>query len=228
MFYPKTLCLILLMLIAGVCKGQGFYDIVDIEKIQEQRVRDFIVKHIPEDNKINDIQATLHPGSDLNGYYKQEKSYFFNDNIDSLWAHYTSTQPADGWDSKIISMELMCSKSNNVAYYSDDNSGYLEIGQVVFLNLKFLRGVYNLAMAFEVTSINPRDYIMEISYVEGNLSKGKQMLEFKELSNSKTVISHSSYYRSESKIRDHLVYPFFHNIIINSFHRNMKGLMERM
>jgi hypothetical protein len=46
---------------------------------------------------------------------------------------------------------------------------------------------------------------------------------FTDEGNGNTRIVHRSYFRSNSRLRDAILYPFFHKRIVNRFHRNMLG-----
>ena len=82
-------------------------------------------------------------------------------------------------------------------------------------------GIYNLAVALEITKIDEQNKTIVFSYVNGGKSKGEQILHFITTADGYTEIIHETLFRSDSKFRDKVLYPFFHNKAINEFHRNM-------
>ena len=67
---------------------------------------------------------------------------------------------------------------------------------------------------------------MEISYIDNNKSRGKQTIQFFDNGDGCTRIVHLSYFKSESSLRDNLLYPYFHNKFIREFHGNMRKLIK--
>jgi hypothetical protein len=68
---------------------------------------------------------------------------------------------------------------------------------------------------------------MEFSYIENNISQGKQTILFCDGGNGQTKIVHITYFRSKSWLRDDLFYPYFHYKFIEEFHGNMKQLIMK-
>ena len=58
--------------------------------------------------------------------------------------------------------------------------------------------------------------------MQGGKSQGKQTIFFFPTKNGFTEIIHQTAFKSDSFIRDRYLYPYFHRIAINEFHRNMK------
>jgi hypothetical protein len=155
----------------------------------------------------------------------QKKTYHIKDDISDVWTKYKTTSPAESWNGKRVMFGLLVSKTLNKPIYSGDSFDEIQPGQVIYLNLKLLK-FYNLAMAFEVLVVDSEKRIIEFSYLEGNKSQGKQCLQFVESENGTTNIIHSSYFKSDSKMRDKFLYPFFHTRTTNEFHRIMKRIIK--
>jgi hypothetical protein len=85
-----------------------------------------------------------------------------------------------------------------------------------------MSGLKNLATAFEFTSIDKENKIIEFSYLKGNISMGKQRIQFYETTKGYTRILHTSYYRNSNVFRNYFFYPFFHTRTTHEFHRNNK------
>lgn len=224
----------LLIIFFVFCALEGFSQecLVDIDmsKVPYKEVRNLIkVQQNCSVNCINDLKASCGAHQSLKEYNKQVKSYKINKPVNEVWANYIKESPSHVYNSKKFSFGLMLCKKNQQQkiVYSKDQFGNLDTGQVIYLKLKFLKGLYKMAVAFEIISIDTLAKKVELSYVKGgNKSDGKQVLQFVNKGNSETEIIHTSYYKSENKIRDKFFYPFFHGKVTNEFHRNFKRLMN--
>lgn len=202
-------------------------DDIDLELIRYKKIRSFISEqHKYNVEKITDIHHTCSDKSDLSTYQKQEKKYLIKDNYSKVWSNYVKTSPAESWEGKLVSFGMLISKSTNKIIYPGDEFQAIDTGQVIFLDLRLLRGIYHLAMAFEVIKVDAEKGIIEFSYIKGNKSMGMQRLQFSSTPNDYTVITHSSYYKSSSPLRDKLLYPLFHAQATNQFHRKLKRKLK--
>jgi hypothetical protein len=119
----------------------------------------------------------------------------------------------------------MLQKSPEKIFYNKDSLPCTDTGQVYYLNLRLLSGVRNIAVAFEIITIDTLEMVMEFSYVEGNQSLGVQQIKFIAVDDNSTKIFHTSYFKSDSNFRDKWLYPFFHKKITKGFHKNIRRLL---
>ncbi|MCF6357092.1 MAG: hypothetical protein L3J54_04730 [Draconibacterium sp.] len=197
----------------------------DFDKIEQKKIREFLIEE--QNNNIElfaDIKPTMQPNSETEGYKTHVKEYFLKDSLNKIWQLYVNTNPGDSWDGKKVSFGLMYSNKDKKVVYRNEHISHLDTGLVVFLNLKLLKGIINLPAVFEFITIDKVKRIIEFSYVDGNITKGKQRLQFAETAKGYTRILHTSFYKSGSSIRDRILYPYFHEKVSNEFHRNMKRL----
>jgi len=221
----KYIIVILFFMNTFQCKSQMTISEIDFDKVTQKKVRNFLIEE--ENNGIDlltDIEPTMQTNSDTEGYRTHSKEYFLKDSLINIWRHYIDTNPGDSWDGRKVSFGMLFSKKDNVIVYHDDHVSQLDTGQVIFLNLKLMGGIANIAAAFEFITIDEAKRIIEFSYVDGNITKGKQRMEFTETAKGYTRILHTSFYKSSSSFRDRVLYPFFHDKVSNEFHRNMKKL----
>ena len=73
---------------------------------------------------------------------------------------------------------MLFSKKEKRMIYENEYVAQLDTGQIVFLNLKIAKGLANLASIFEFITIDKDQKIMEFSYAEGTITKGKQQIQF--------------------------------------------------
>lgn len=143
-----------------------------------------------------------------------------------VWKAYKNTSPTEGWTTRKSSCGLMYERSNDELVYADNTVSGISQGQILFMDLKLLRGIYHLATSFEITLVEDELGVIEISYTESGINEGKQVIKMAENDRGYTQIQHMSIIRSGSVFRDRVLYPYFHNKLINAFHRKMKRIVD--
>ena len=175
------------------------------------------------------IHASWNNGIDESGFQFNEKTFFLKNKLAHVWDCYRNANPNKSWNGHFVRFELMISKfSNTVLYCNNSIFPVIDTGQVYFLNVRLLQGILNVPLAFEIINVDPGQRIIEFSYIEGNKSIGKQIIQFSEIADGRIRITHSSYFKSDSNLRDNLLYPYFHKKLVREFHRNMKQLVQAM
>ena len=198
---------------------------IDLARIPQEKIRTLLQELIIESNQLprEILQPTYHKGQSLKGYHLLESAYFFHELPDKVWRTYQTTSPAESWKGSMISFGLLISKGENEVLYCDDkNFSAIDTGQVFYVNLRIMKGLYNLAVGLEIVDIDSVQRSITYSYLKGGKSRGEQTMYFIPTKNGNTEIIHQTAFKGDSYIRDHYLYPWFHRIAINEFHRNMK------
>jgi hypothetical protein len=167
----------------------------------------------------------MQTGSDIKGYLVRENVYLVKKGIDEVWNKYINRGPNKSWNGKKVSLGFLFSKKDDRIVYSDENLQKIDTGMVVYLNLRLVSGLVNIATAFEIINIDKKNKIIEFSYLSGNDSEGKQRLQFYKTRRGYTQIVHTSFYKSKTLLKNYLFYPYFHTRITNEFHRNIRKMM---
>lgn len=212
------------MTIVYQAESQINYSEINYSKIKQKKIQEYLHSQEEVKHTLLDIHPSLQKNAETEGYHTQTQEFFINGSLKDVWQHYLSTNPSDSWNSKNVSFAMLFSKKEKRVIYKDGYVSHLDTGQVVFLNLKLVKGLTNLASVFEFINIDTKSKVLEFSYVEGNTTQGKQQLQFIETGKGETQIIHTSYYKSNSVLRDLFLYPYFHNRLTSQFHRNMKKL----
>ncbi|MBN8702568.1 MAG: hypothetical protein J0M08_05860 [Bacteroidetes bacterium] len=214
-----------LMVLGNLSHAHENLSDIDLKKVHHKKVRRFLRKQqLNNIIRFNDIQPSLvDNAADIDQYSTHTKTYVVNQSISKSWEAYKNANPAIAWCGKNIGFDVLLKKSTGEIVYNDSKEyDGAKKGNVLFLNLKVCKGLANVPVAFEITTVDPANRIMEFSYIKGNKSQGKQQLKFVEGENGQTQIIHQTYFKSGSKFRDKYIYPFFHTRIINQFHKNIK------
>jgi len=223
----KKVLLLLGLCIYSVILSQISLEEVDFKMIPQRRVRQYI-----EYQKQNNIDhfSELYPScekiKDLSEFSEHDKVYLVKRDIDDVWDAYIQASPVKTWDGRIVSFGIMYSRNNDKVVYRNNSYKGLEEGQIIYVNLKFFRGFYNLATAFEIVDIDDTEKIIQFSYIQGGKAQGIQTLRFVKTEDGFTKIYHHTDYKSDSHFRDRFIYVHFHKKCINQFHRNVKKLIN--
>jgi len=216
-----TLCLFS----GGIC-AQNSIKAIDLSKIKHRKVKNYILEQQKQNIEyFSDLEASVHQNDDLTGFLISEKSYVIQQKKEIVWKNYRHSCQTDVWDIKRVSFSVLYSRDSQSIVYADQDFFGLAEGQIYYLNLKVLNGFYNLPVAFEVINVDTENNFFEFSYLKGGKAQGKQTIQFVDTEEGYTEVIHKSFVKSNSKIRDKYIYPFFHNKIINEFHNNMRKLI---
>ena len=200
---------------------------IQFNRINENKVEEYLNRQIENDvQTFSDVKPTLKPSNSTEGFSFHECEYVVRDSLSKVWKHYVNTDPSKAWDTRKMNFGMLFCRSKNNIFYPNEVVSKIEKGQVIYLNLNLLKGIKKLCTAFEIMDVNSENAIVEFSYVEDNLTHGKQQMHFFETAKGHTKIVHRSFFRSKSKLRDHFLYPYFHTRLTNNYHRNMKRMYK--
>jgi hypothetical protein len=222
-------CFLFTIFICFQIQSFGQLDMADIklEQIHQRTIRKYIECQIGENkHQFSEIHPSWTKGKDLSGYSKNEMTFLLKDELQDVWQGYLSADPSKSWTGRMVSFGLLLQKFPGNIFYNHDLIMGVDTGQVCFLNLKLLLGIFNVPVAFEIITVDPVEKVIEFSYIEGNKSSGVQHVKFLDIGGGCTEIVHTSYFKSDSHLRDKWLYPFFHEKIVNGFHYNMKKLLH--
>jgi hypothetical protein len=208
--------------------GQISLTSVDFGKVKQQKIQQLITQQISADHtNFSDLEVSVECDDDAGEFSRFSKCFKVNQPPELVWERYMFTDQTEIWDSKRVSFGVLYSRRRETVAYADEHFFGMEEGQIYFLSLNLLGGLYKLPVAFEIIRADDQSRTIEFSYLKGGKAEGKQIIQFIETSEGNTTIIHSSFVKSNSKLRDKFLYPFFHNKIIREFHSNMKRIISR-
>jgi hypothetical protein len=201
---------------------------INVEEIPQRKVRKYIVtREIDQMQDFSSIHASWNRDLNESDFKLNEKIFYLNSNLSNVWESYWQSNPVIMWNGTSIRLGLLISKySNSVIYVGNSSYPEIDTGQVYFINLRLIKGLFNLPVAFEIINIDQKKLIVEISYIDNNKSKGKQTIQFFDNRDGRTRIVHRSYFKSNSRFHDKILYPYFHKKFIKEFHKNIRKLIE--
>jgi len=214
------------LMCAYFSKAQGYLSDVQFDKVGQLEVAQYVQVQMNNNTAtFMDVKPSLEPTASIDGFRFHEREYIVKDSLLKVWSHYIHTNPSVAWNASRFSFGLLYSKNSNQLVYPNEYVDGIDAGQIIYLNLHVLK-LKKLATAFEITTVDTNDKVIEFSYVADNITHGKQQLSFSQTRKGYTKITHRTYFKSQSVLRDHFLYPYFHTRLANTYHRNMKRIYK--
>lgn len=201
---------------------------INLNEIPQRKIRNYIAsRSIDKMDDFTLIHASWKNEIDETGFNVVEKTFFLKNKLSNVWDFYRHANTFEIWNGKSIRFGLLITKySKSVVYATNLTCPEVDTGQVYFLNIRLIKGLFNIPVAFEIINIDQLQRIVEFSYIDNNKSQGKQTIQFFDDGNGHTRIVHRSYFKSKSLFRDLWLYPYFHKKFIKEFHKNMNHLIN--
>lgn len=222
---PKTFATFILLLLASQCGfGQVLLGDVDNQKIHNKKILRYAKSFDSENcHYFSDLEASACDSSPQQCYSFCEDTYSIKAPVDTVWETCTSTNPAQLWNGKRISLAFIYNSiMDRLLYSTDMENCTLENNQIYFINLNILRGLLDLPTALTVVRIDKTNKRIVFSYLKGGKSEGWQELCLLQDADNTTRIIHKSHFKSNSQFRDKRLYPFFHRRIVRELHKNIE------
>lgn len=211
----------------GCVMAQLKISTVDLQKIDQKKIRTLLNQQNLQANSFTELSTSVNIDDELLDYKRYEKSYTVKEDLNFVWDIYNFSCQTDIWDLNKISFAMLYNEGNNSLIYANQDCVGLQPGQIFYLNLKIAHGFYNLPVSFKIIRIDHEEKVIELSYLKGGKTSGKQVIKLIETEDGNTNIIHQSMVKSNSSVRDKYLYPYFHNKLINEFHANMKRIITR-
>lgn len=219
----KYLLFVIINLSCTILYSQLTADDIDFSRIPQKKIREYMLQQVKSKHKkISDLHPSCNNCSDFPGIHSMKNMYLVKESPQKVWQTYLTANMSDVWNGKIISFGLLCSKwSDYILYKNSDDYCGLDTGQVFFINLRILKGLYNLPVGIQIDNIDEMNMKITFSYLEGGKSIGTQTITLVPADHGYTEVIHESSFKSSSHFRDKRLYPFYHTKVLNEFHRNI-------
>jgi len=203
---------------------------INLSRISQKKVRQYIKsRSIDMMHDFSSIHSSWRKELKESDFHTDKRTFYLNRNLTDVWNSYRHANLIKSLSRHYIRFGLLIAKnSNSVVYTKTILYPDLDTGQVYFLNLRILKGIVHVPVAFEIINIDPVAQKMEFSYLDDNKSLGKQTLQFFSNGVGRTKIVHTSLFKSNSPLRDAILYPYFHHKFIKEFHRSMRLQVNKL
>jgi hypothetical protein len=201
---------------------------IDFGRIKQRKIIQLLAAH--KLDVVNDffrLNSLCYDLTKDTSYRTHIRKFFVRDDIERVWEHYKTINPDEAWNSSMLSFGLLYSKKSEGLVYSGDMYDGIEEGQIIFINIRLLGGLLNLAVAHHITEVNEDQKSIRICYLEKGTSEGSQWIRFLKTGDGFTEIVHETRYRSRSQFRDANLYPMLHERAIIQFHQNVVSRLPK-
>ncbi|WP_367914169.1 hypothetical protein [Leadbetterella sp. DM7] len=208
-------CCILLCLVVSA-EGQ----LIDFSRIKQRKVRKLMTEnHLSSQKDFNGLETACF--AEGGGYSKNTKTFLVKARPDEVWDAYRNSSPKQCWGGKLVSFGVLFDSAEKPLVYADAPYGGMKAGQIIFIQLRLLKGLYKLAVAHKVVAIDDLHKSLQICYMKKGASEGSQFISLRETPEGFTEVTHETYYKSKSKFRDRRIYPGIHEKVISEYHANV-------
>lgn len=222
---------ILLFICSAIWGGKSFAQLqlttVDFDRVPQKKIQGLLKQQCECGvNYFVELKPSCYNVLDSNKYSRQSSSHVIKETILKVWAKLKNIRPKDEYSGKMVSFGFLYSKRMDKIFYNDDDIKGIEEGEILYLNLKLLGGVKNIAVALEVTKVDEANKIIQFCYLDNGVTEGTQQVRLIENGDGNTIISQESRYRNHSKFREKRLYPIFHRQAVNELHFNIQKFIE--
>jgi len=210
------------VLMPGLIIAQSPEEAVDFGRIPQRSVRKLVLReNVKTASDFQHIETSCFQTEDSARYQTNLKTFIVKAPIGNVWENYVNMTPRKAWSGKSTKFSFLFSKPMNKFVYPGNTEEPIGVGNIIYVNLRLLKGLKNLGVGFEITRLDEAGKTICFCYLKDGASNGSQEIHFAEMANGDTMISHLTHYRSHSAFRDKRLYPFFHEKFVGEFHRNI-------
>lgn len=218
----STFILFFLLLLFSESKAQST---IDFKRIKQKNIRkSILLRDLHNAADFTKVESSCLCKEDKQ-FNVHSKSYLFDFKLSEVWQAYQEIQPKDAWNDKIVSFGLLFEENKKELYYVGQTVPKSSVGQLIYINLHFLHGLLNVAVAHKIMEINDPLKLIRTCYVKDGKSKGTQFIRFYKMNENQTKVEHITFYKSDSKFRDKFLYPWLHAKVIREFHGNVNNYL---
>ena len=183
-------------------------------------VREFIRENGLDARKFQESCPSFEACSHMNYHVK---TYKFEGDAQIAFDKLASLKPNELWNGS-SRFQLEYDPTSNMFLDKDSELPDVKPGQVYFLELDITKKL-KIPVAFKVVEMNPETRTLAFSYLKQNKSNGIQRIRL-EQEGEKFKIIHETHFKSDSVLRDKLLYGPFHTKLLNNFWGSFKERLD--
>jgi hypothetical protein len=214
-------------MMSGLTMAQSPEEVVDLNRISQKAVRELVRReNVKTAKDFQGIATACYNVDDSLRYQTNLETYVIKARIGKVWDKYVNITPKKAWSGHTVKFGFLFSKPKNEFIYTENANEPIRVGSIIYVNLRLLKGLKNIGVAFEITRLDEANKTICFCYLKDGVSNGSQEIRFSEMANGDTRISHLTHYRSHSAFRDKELYPIFHAKFVGEFHENILSQID--
>ncbi len=222
----RKLLRILPILVVFSSQAQTRLENIKPNCIEQKTIRKFLKRNIENGiANFDDFSPSVTAGTDTGQFDFSSLNFHLQTNLEIVWKTYLTAHPAKIWQSENVNFGFIYSTQRRCIILKNDNYPGLETGQIFFLEMRILLGLFKFPVCFTVTKIDQTKRTISFSYVISSSSKGSQTISFVDDGKDGTKIFHSSLHQTKNRLRDKTLYPIYHRRAIKTIHHNIEKIL---
>jgi hypothetical protein len=182
--------------------------------------REFIQDNVSHEDFLTESCPTMEACSD---YFYHSKTYKFRGDAKTVFKKLISQSGPQIWNGTSQFDLVYDSDAKTILDRSSNQLPSVALGQIYFLELNIVRSM-QIPVAFKIVEIDEVELKLGFSYLKRNKSNGIQRLSFTQ-EGSHFLIKHETRFKSESNLRDRVLYRPFHKKLLNEFYDNFSSTL---
>jgi len=159
-------------------------------------------------------------------FWSHLRQYEIDVPVDRAWQTYLGIAPEKAWKGGLVDFGLCYAPDEQKVYWPFEPFSGLREGQLHFMELNIL-GLAEIAVGHQVVEVSAKARRIGFCYLQEGESAGSQWIQLRALGPQKTAVVHYTRYHSDSYFRDTKLYPLFHSLVIDRFHKNVRKEAEK-
>lgn len=151
-------------------------------------------------------------------FHHHVKKYRLKGDAKDLFSKLISRSGKESWNGSSEFQLAYLPDSKLTLTKEEENQPAVGEGHIYILDLKISNKV-QIPVAFQIVELNRETNTLAFSYLVQNKSNGIQHIQFQQ-EGDETIIVHQTYFKSDSRFRDALLYRPFHTKLLNEFYEN--------
>lgn len=177
-------------------------------------VKEFMIEN-PDPSLFRPSCPTLEMCKNLKHHVKK---YRIKGDAKDLFSKLVSRSGKDAWVGNSEFQLAYIPDSKLTITKDETDHPAVSLGDIYLLDLKIVKKIH-MVVAFQIVELNRETNTFAFSYLDQNKSNGIQHIQFKQ-KDEETIIIHQTYFKSDSKFRDAVLYRPFHTLLLNDFYQN--------
>ncbi|MDR9442258.1 MAG: hypothetical protein RI842_06030 [Schleiferiaceae bacterium] len=160
-------------------------------------------------------------------FWSHLRQYEIDVPVARAWQTYLGIAPEEAWKGGLVDFGLCYAPDEQKVYWPFEPFTGLREGQLHFMELNLL-GLAEIAVGHQVVEVNAKAQRIGFCYLQEGESAGSQWIQLRAQGPQKTAVIHYTRYHSDSYFRDTKLYPLFHSLVIDRFHKNVRKQAEKL
>ena len=182
-------------------KSQIATNAIDFAKVSQAKLRKMMQSlYLKGIKTFCELNPSCYLEADSSDYSVHRSSNLIKEDINEVWKNIKTINPKEIYTGRMLSFGFIYSKKEDKIVYCTDEFNGIEVGQIIFINLRMAGGLKNLGVGLELTNIDEENKTIRYCYLQSGISHGTQEICLEKTEDGYTRITQTTHYKSKSKL----------------------------